>query len=184
MIDCRRRSSSAATLQTLGFYRSLHTPPYSCLVISMNICRRAPSLLRAKSDNSAANKAESEREPIQTSVYRKKNNNNNRKEKGKKKAKGVQLISATTASDNRQTIIWCRAERKKKNLFIHGLLNQFHRLKLIPVNNVIFNYKGWTYSLRQIVVPVHSPREQKTSFLCLVMMHFPATNQSSQRIHL
>lgn len=56
-------------------------------------------MLRAKADNSAANKAESEREPIQTSVYREKKQ---QKRKGKK-AKGVQLISATTASDNRAT---------------------------------------------------------------------------------
>lgn len=69
-------------------------------------------MLRAKSDNSAANKAESEREPIQTSVYRKKTTTTEKKRE--KKAKGVQLISATTASDNRQTIIWCRAERKKR----------------------------------------------------------------------
>lgn len=71
-------------------------------------------MLRAKSDNSAANKAESEREPIQTSVYRKKTTTEKKREK---KAKGVQLISATTASDNRHTIIWCRAERKKESIY-------------------------------------------------------------------
>lgn len=134
-------------------------------------------MLRAKDDNSAANKAESEREPIQTSVYR--GEKKTTEKKGKKKPKGSnssqQQLHQTI---EQQTIIWRQAERKK-NLFIRGLLNQFHRLKLIPVNNAVCNYKGWTYSRCQIIAPVRSPGEQKASFLCLVMMHFAATNQSS-----
>lgn len=41
-------------------------------------------MLRAKADNSAANKAESEREPIQTSVYQRKKRKTTEKKKGKK----------------------------------------------------------------------------------------------------
>lgn len=55
-----------------GLYSSSDMPPYSSLVSPMNICRRDPSLLRAKSDNAAANTAESQSKPIQSSVWKKK----------------------------------------------------------------------------------------------------------------
>lgn len=75
VIDCRwRRFFSASPAKRWVFIDRCSHQARSCLDICMNICRRAPSLLRAKADNSAANKAESEREPIQTSVYRGKKN--------------------------------------------------------------------------------------------------------------
>lgn len=64
----KAKSSSELPPLTQIFIDPLTCRPIRCSVICMNICREDLSLLRAKSDNAAANTAESQSKPIHSFV--------------------------------------------------------------------------------------------------------------------